>query len=354
VSGGNLVLPLLAWAILPQEINLNLFNQNIVLHSWNIFLLVCAVPSLLSGIIFLFMPESPRFLMTVGRNEEALAVFKQVYTLNTGKSKADFPIVNLVDETKVENLENPKHGGHITANRNKIQALREGLQQIKPLCFAPHLKHIILVCSIQSLYMLSINTLRLWFPQIFQSISDYKYYNNGTTASLCTMLEMLNPSTETNVTCHVNFSPTVYQNTMIIAGVQMCGYLIAGSLINKIGKKTLLSTFSIVSGICAMSIYFSQNSLTVVTLASIFLSLGGVCGNIVVTIVIDLFPTSLRTVTISLVMMLGRTASMIGNLIFPILLTLGCAPPFFSIGSIVIACTLLTIMLPNTDLKALK
>jgi VNT family MFS transporter (synaptic vesicle glycoprotein 2) len=101
-------------------------------------------------------------------------------------------------------------------------------------------------------------------------------------------------------------------------------------------KKTLLSTFSIVSGICAMSIYFSQNSLTVVTLASIFLSLGGVCGNIVVTIVIDLFPTSLRTVTISLVMMLGRTASMIGNLIFPILLTLGCAPPFFSIGSIVI------------------
>jgi VNT family MFS transporter (synaptic vesicle glycoprotein 2) len=53
---------------------------------------VCAVPSLLSGIIFLFMPESPRFLMTVGRNEEALAVFKQVYTLNTGKSKADFPV----------------------------------------------------------------------------------------------------------------------------------------------------------------------------------------------------------------------------------------------------------------------
>jgi hypothetical protein len=65
-----------------------------------------------------------------------------------------FQIVNLVDETKVENLENLKHGGHITANRNKIQALREGLQQIKPLCFAPHLKHIILVCSIQSLYML--------------------------------------------------------------------------------------------------------------------------------------------------------------------------------------------------------
>jgi hypothetical protein len=28
---------------------------------------------------------------------------------------------------------------------------------------------------------------------------------------------------------------------MIIAGVQMCGYLVAGSLINKIGKKTLLS-----------------------------------------------------------------------------------------------------------------
>ncbi|XP_015840824.1 synaptic vesicle glycoprotein 2B-like isoform X1 [Tribolium castaneum] len=352
VSGGSLTLPMLAWAILPQHIDLNIYNNKIVLHSWNIFLLVCAIPSLISGIIFMFLPESPKFLMTVGRNDEALEVFRKVYSFNTGKSSNDFPIKRLIDETKTENNGN-EHGGHITANRTKSQALREGFQQIKPLCYPPHLKHIILVCLIQSLFMLSVNTLRLWLPQIFQSISDYKYYNNGTTSSLCNMLQVLTPK-ESNTTCHVNFSPTVYMNTMIIAAVSICGYFVAGTFINKLGKKLLLGTFSVASGLCVISIYFSQNTATVVTLSSLFLSLGGICGNVLITIVIDLFPTSLRTVTISLVMMLGRSASMVGNLIFPILLTLGCAPPFLSIGSVVIGCSLLTVLLPNTDLKALK
>lgn len=40
----------------------------------------------------MFLPESPKFLMTVGRNKEALEVFQKVYTLNTGKSKEDFPV----------------------------------------------------------------------------------------------------------------------------------------------------------------------------------------------------------------------------------------------------------------------
>jgi VNT family MFS transporter (synaptic vesicle glycoprotein 2) len=173
-----------------------------------------------------------------------------------------FQIVNLVDETKVENLENPKHGGHITANRNKIQALREGLQQIKPLCFAPHLKHIILVCSIQSLYMLrlvalpgkslqftrqtccSINTLRLWFPQIFQSISDYKYYNNGTTASLCTMLEMLNPSTETNVTCHVVSMNTVIVSQSFKVNIFFAFYTVGNELYYCTQNRTVIGHFT--------------------------------------------------------------------------------------------------------------
>ncbi|RZB39871.1 Sugar tr and/or MFS 1 domain containing protein [Asbolus verrucosus] len=353
VSCGTMVLPLLAWAILPQKIDIRL-DDNIVLHSWNIYLLVCAIPSLISGILFIFMPESPKFLMTVGRNKEALAVFKQVFSINTGKSKEEFPIKHLVDETKLERVDESRHGGHITANRSKSLALKEGFQQIKPLCFPPHLKHIILVCTMQSMYMLSINTLRLWLPQIFQSISDYEYYNNGTTASLCTMLEILNSEKDSDEGCYVNFSASVYLNTMVISMVSMSGYVVAGSLINRLGKKPLLAILSVFGGLFAISIYFAQNTATVLTLASLFLSFGGICGNVILTIVIDLFPTKLRTVTISLVMMLGRSASMAGNLVFPLLLNLGCGPPFFSIGSIVIGCSVLAILLPNTDLKALK
>jgi hypothetical protein len=30
--------------------------------------------------------------MTVGRNEEALALFEKIYSCNTGKNKEDFPV----------------------------------------------------------------------------------------------------------------------------------------------------------------------------------------------------------------------------------------------------------------------
>lgn len=63
-------------------------------------------------------------------------------------------IKKLIDETQLQNNEEENHGGHITANRTKSQALREGFQQIKPLFYAPHLKHIVLVCLMQSLFML--------------------------------------------------------------------------------------------------------------------------------------------------------------------------------------------------------
>lgn len=63
-----------------------------VIHSWNVYLFVCAFPSLIGGIAFIFMPESPKFLMSVGRNEEALRVFQLVYSLNTGKMKETYPV----------------------------------------------------------------------------------------------------------------------------------------------------------------------------------------------------------------------------------------------------------------------
>lgn len=37
-------------------------------------------------------PESPKFLMTMGRNEEALKVFRKVYAMNTGNDPDTFPV----------------------------------------------------------------------------------------------------------------------------------------------------------------------------------------------------------------------------------------------------------------------
>lgn len=107
---GSVVLPLLAWLILPRPLDLTLFNGYIStiiricsslywtwkifseLHSWNVYLFVCGLPAFYSAIAFLFLPESPKFLMTIGANEKALAIFQRVYSMNTGKHADSFPV----------------------------------------------------------------------------------------------------------------------------------------------------------------------------------------------------------------------------------------------------------------------
>ena len=55
----------LAWGFLPhQDIGLSIAGMSI--HSWRVFLFLCALPSFISGIFFIFMPEGPRYLLEVG------------------------------------------------------------------------------------------------------------------------------------------------------------------------------------------------------------------------------------------------------------------------------------------------
>lgn len=71
----------------------------IELHSWHIFLALFSIPPLASGFAMAMLPESPKFLMSRGRNEEALKVFKKIYALNTGKNPESYPVkINCIFE----------------------------------------------------------------------------------------------------------------------------------------------------------------------------------------------------------------------------------------------------------------
>nr|CAD7431294.1 unnamed protein product [Timema monikensis] len=88
---GTLALPGLAWGVIPQTWIVTLpwcsFN------SWRIFVVFCAIPSLVGGIIiYLCLPESPKFLMNQGNKEEALKVLRHVFVVNTGNDPGDYMV----------------------------------------------------------------------------------------------------------------------------------------------------------------------------------------------------------------------------------------------------------------------
>lgn len=97
---GNLFVAGLAWLIIPAEIGVS--TPYFVYNSWRIFLIVMALPSFVVAILLCFLPESPKFLLTTGKSDEALAIFKHIYHVNTGNDAEEYPVKHLILEEEYQ------------------------------------------------------------------------------------------------------------------------------------------------------------------------------------------------------------------------------------------------------------
>lgn len=99
----------LAWSIIPNDIGIT--STAFTYNSWRIFLLICAAPSFIVAGLLLLLPESPKYLLSCGRYEEALDIFRGIYAINTGKPRDSytvnmtFSIRSRVDQQNFQNFE---------------------------------------------------------------------------------------------------------------------------------------------------------------------------------------------------------------------------------------------------------
>ncbi|XP_056644681.1 synaptic vesicle glycoprotein 2B-like [Diorhabda sublineata] len=342
----NLCLPIMAWGILPRQINISVFGY-FVLKSWNVFMLVCASFPIISGLLYMFLPESPKFLMTMGKNREALAVMQNVYAVNSRKTKEDFPVKTLVKEANM----------NMSTSRIELAtALSNGWSEMKTILKRPHISNMMLASFNAFSLVISLNTYKFWLPSIFQAISDYQNSHNGTSSSMCVMLEELK---ETNVTstqsCSVdlnNFS--VYLNTFIVASARVVVFLCAGTLVRVVGLKKLNIILIFICSSSLFCVYFARSSQVVTALTAVGTAIGSVPENLLVTITLELFPTSLRTIALSIHLTAQRTGTVVGNLFFPYLMQLGCLPPFLFIGIFSAACGIFSFLYADVENKPLR
>ncbi|XP_028166294.1 synaptic vesicle glycoprotein 2B-like [Ostrinia furnacalis] len=347
---------LMSWAILPHKWDFVLIEGYFVLHSWNFYLYICSIWSLIAGVSYYFLPESPKFLLSHGQENEALDVLKDIYCTNTGKDRDSFPITSL----SASGTFTP------TTKDTMKKQLTNALFEVKNLFRMPLVGRLFLFSVMTFVCLLAYSSLRLWYPQISTIVENYQREHNQTDW-FCEMITdytdslhkkeiyMKNASyLETNLTvnkteiCVPQVSgPETYTNGMILGFMSLLGICLSTYAVGIFGHKPLMFALLLFCAACSGSLYWTN------TLILIALLISATCGfmqtalSLQQNLLVRVFPTTLRSLSISIIVMVGRMGSLLGSVLFPVMLTAGCMVPFLALSILTFCVAGLVFLLPS-------
>lgn len=363
---GIIVLPLIAWLLIPLSFRLKYewsTEHSAYLwtfSSWNLFVAICALPSLLLGGSLYLFPESPKFLVECGETEAALEIIKDIYVTNSGRDRSEYPIKSLKASDKVNNVMEIHNRSKRTLSMRKAHHVKilfnEVWDQTKALCKRPHLKHTILTCLIQFGITSSYYTLMVWFPELFDRFEQYETQFPNTSASVCDVsaivLDVVN-GTFVDDFCGGTIDTSVFLHTLLIGLACIPTSFWLPLCVHRLGAKFFLVFSLLVASAVTVGLYFVINSKQNLILSCIFEALTSMAISTVYCVMVDLFPTNLRVMAAALSLTFGRGGALVGNLLFGYLIDLQCEIPIVIFSIMLFVSGALCFFLPSTGSDAL-
>ncbi|XP_052849588.1 synaptic vesicle glycoprotein 2C [Drosophila gunungcola] len=360
VSVGSMILPLLAYALLPVPIFFKV--GALEFRTWQVFLAVSSVPSLLCGFLHIFLPESPKFLMAQGNYKKALVSLQRIYQLNKRKSKESYPVKLLTDPTPDRSADLDGTGRSFSHKERFVRAKNkflEGLKQIKPMFSKPYLTISLLVYCLHFCQIMCVNSVRLWLPQIFATMNAMESLGANDT-SMCGVLDhnamaRSMDAEAKRVECALNHDPQSYLDNIIVSGIGLVGFLIIFPLLRiRFVADHILKVFLFICIFLVGSLYFVKTSLGTMIVSALYLTLMGICATTIIGMSVVIFPTLMRTMVLLLIMTFGRLGSVCGNLVLPIFMQLSCLAPFLCLCALMSMAFLFSLFLKVDDRQPLS
>ncbi|XP_031621351.1 organic cation transporter protein isoform X2 [Contarinia nasturtii] len=259
-------------------------------RDWRHLQLALSLPSLILISYYWIIPESPRWLFTVGRTDESAAVLEKVAKFNkrpTETIKMDLDKYAIATNTNVKEV----------ARGNFLDLFRTPNMRSKTLCMCFNW----LVCGM-----------------CFFGVAQYIGESDG----------------------------DIFKNVMVSAALEIPGTILCIYTMKKFGRKWTLIFSNTITGICMLLIAYKP--LIQVELASIALVGMSVSFPTVYLYAGELFPTVVRNVGVGTASMIARIGSMVAPFIITLKYISHIYPPIV-FGIVPILGAALVLLLPETQ-----
>ncbi|XP_064422066.1 synaptic vesicle glycoprotein 2B isoform X4 [Latimeria chalumnae] len=150
-------------------------------HSWRVFVIICALPCIASIIALKFMPESPRFLLEVGRHDEAWMILKNIHDTNMrakGTPEVVFTVSNIKTPKQIDEFIEIQSSTGKWYQRWLVRIMTELKKVWENVlhCFsAKFRKNTVFMAVVWFTMAFSYYGLTVWFPDMIRYLQEEEY-----------------------------------------------------------------------------------------------------------------------------------------------------------------------------------
>ncbi|KAJ2947316.1 hypothetical protein O0L34_g17029 [Tuta absoluta] len=328
-----------AYPILPLTFAYPINWLGIVFRPWRLLAFAMALPCLATAGLLRFFHESPKFLASRGRHEEALEILKKIYACNSGDRADNFPVKRLITEQEGQTMMH-------------VSFFRSLWLQTVPLFQAPLLKDTLKLFYLVAVIYLTGSGFILWLPYIMNNLFTVLETNGGVGMNLCSVIQYhagnvadSGNSTDLAATCNDTIQDTTLLSAMAYGAVASCSNLV---LSLTCGSRKRLAMMVILASSASAAVLL--NLVKIPIAGGIFFFMFLLCAlsmGILSVYFVEMYPTSLRGMASCLSVMLGRSSAFVGVNAIGALISLNCEATFYGWAILLLSAIVMAWLLPK-------
>uniref|UniRef100_A0A673LFZ5 Synaptic vesicle glycoprotein 2Ba n=1 Tax=Sinocyclocheilus rhinocerous TaxID=307959 RepID=A0A673LFZ5_9TELE len=335
---GGLYASFTAWGIIPHYGWGFSMGTEFQFHSWRVFVLVCFLPSVAALAGLVFMPESPRFLL------EAWMILKQVHDTNwRAKGEPERAFQNFFENDEFIEIQSETGTAFQRFMVRQMTLVKQVMKNMMSLA-APDLRlHGLFVAIVWFTMAFRFINIEIRNVQFEESLFENCYFEDirstDTFFENCTLKNTVFYNTDLwedskfinckleNTTflhpkkgCHLNFQEEndtlIYLVSFLGSLSVLPGNIIAGLLMDKIGRLKIIGGSMLGSAGCTFFVLLCFSQWAVVLFHCLFFAASAAAWNGIEVVTLELYPTSKRATAFGVLNGTCKLAAIISTFIF--------------------------------------